>query len=86
MGNKRKRSSLHRFYLIEPKPNANADALADQLIALKNVEEVYVADGDYGFIVKVKFFDGNEPSDVINYLKGTINKFGVVNSYYQYRK
>lgn len=82
-----KRGRLHRFYLIEPKPNADADALAEKLISLKPVEEVFLADGDYGFIVKVRFIDGKEPTDVANYLKEKIAlRYGVVDSYYQYRK
>ncbi len=83
----KKKGVLHRFYLIEPKPNANADQLAEKLISLKPVEEVLLADGDYGFIVKVRFLDGKEPMDVVNYLKEKIAvKFGTVDSYYQYRK
>lgn len=83
----RKKGILHRFYLIEPKPNANADQLAEKLISLKSVEEVFLSDGDYGFIVKVRFLDGKEPSDVAHYIKGRIaSRFGTVDSYYQYRK
>lgn len=83
----RKRGSLHRFYLVEPKPNANADELAEKLIAMKPVEEVLLSDGDYGYLVKVRFINGKEPVDVVNYLKEKIAvKYGVVDSYYQYRK
>lgn len=83
----RKKGVLHRFYLVEPKLNANADELAEKLISLKPVEEVFLADGDYGFIVKVRFLDGKEPVDVVNYLREKIAvRFGTVDSYYQYRK
>ncbi len=83
----RKRGSLHRFYLIEPKPNVDAGKLAEKLVALKHVEEVFLSDGDYGFIVKVRFLDGKEPSCVANYLKTNLaGRFGTVDSYYKYRK
>lgn len=83
----RKKGVLHRFYLIEPKPNVNADELAEKLISLKPVEEVLVSDGDYGYLVKVRLIGGKEPVDVVNYLKEKMAvKYGVVDSYYQYRK
>ncbi len=83
----RKRGSLHRFYLVEPKPNVNADELAEKLISMKPVEEVLLSDGDYGYLVKVRFENGKEPVDVVNYLKEKIAvRYGVVDSYYQYRK
>ncbi len=83
----RKRGSLHRFYLVEPKPNVNADKLAEKLIALKQVEEVLLSDGDYGYLVKVRFTDGKEPVAVVNYLKDKVAaRYGVVDSYYEYRK
>ncbi len=83
----RKKGILHRFYLIEPRPNANADELAEKLISLKPVEEVFLSDGAYGFIVKVRFLNGKEPSDVVNYIRSRMaSRFGTVDSYYQYRK
>ena len=81
-----KRGKLHRFYLVEPKPNADADDLAEKLIALKPVEEVLLTDGDYGFIVKVRFTSGKEPKDVMDYINGNVSqRFGTVDSYYRYR-
>lgn len=53
-----KRCALNRFYLIEPKENLNLDKLADDLISMKPVEEVSIADGIYGLIVKVRFLSG----------------------------
>ena len=80
-----KKGKLHRFYLVEPKPNADADALAERLISLKPVEEVLLTDGAYGFIVKVRFTNGKEPRDVVDYIKEKISdRFGTVDSYYKY--
>lgn len=96
-GNNRKNSNngtvrrldkdFYKFYLIHPPENADADHVAEQLINIKNVEEVFVTDGDYGFIVKARFFDGKEPDDAYNYIfKKLGSNFGRVTSYYQYRK
>ena len=60
----KKKGKLHRFYLIEPNLHVDADKFAEGLIALKPVEEVLLSDGDYGFIVKVRLFDGKEPESV----------------------
>jgi DNA-binding Lrp family transcriptional regulator len=84
---RKRRGSLHRFYLVEPKPNADAGRIAEKLIALKQVEEVFLSDGDYGFIVKVRFIDGKEPPNVADYLKQNVaTRFGTADSYYKYRK
>lgn len=78
---------FYKFYFIHPPKNANADHLAEQLIEIKNVEEVFVTDGDYGFVVKARFFDGKEPDDAYNYLSRKLgSNFGRVTSYYQYKK
>ena len=83
----RKRGVLHRFYLIEPKENVDLDEVADGLISLKPVEEVLIADGSYGLVVKVRFQTGMEPSNVVDFITRKIgSRFGTLDSYYQYRK
>ncbi len=78
---------FYKFYFVQPPMNADADHLAEQLIDIKNVEEVFVTDGDYGFIVKTRFFEGKEPDDAYNYISKRLgSNFGKVTSYYQYRK
>ena len=82
-----RKGTLHKFYFIQPKENANADQLAEALINLKLVEEVFLTDGDYGFIVKARFFNGREPKDVTEYISRKIsNNYGKVVSYFQYSK
>ena len=86
LGN-RKRGVLHRFYLVEPKEDADLDRLADRLISLKAVEEVSIGDGLYGLLVKVRFLDGKEPSNVADFITRRIGtRYGTLDSYYQYRK
>ena len=84
---RRMEKRFYKFYLIHPPKDSNADHLAEQLIGIKNVEEVFVTDGDYGFVVKTRFFEGAEPDDAYNYISKRIgNNFGKVTSYYQYKK
>jgi hypothetical protein len=83
---KRSRSQA-RFYLIEPRPNVNANELADKLIGQKHVEEVILSEGAYGFIVKVRLLNGKAPAKVVSYLKNRVaTKVGTVNSQYRYVK
>lgn len=82
-----KKGVLHRSYLVEPKENADLDKLADGLISLKPVEEVLIADGHYGLLVKVRFIGGQEPSNVVEFISRKIgSRYGPMDSYYQYRK
>ena len=50
----KKRGILHKFYFIEPKENVDAEKLAERLISLKPVEEVFLTDGDVMGIRGVK--------------------------------
>ena len=79
------RTRLHKFYLIKPRENANIDELAERLISLKNVVEVLVTDGDYGFVVKAKFSTEKDTEEAEKYIHNNIDrKFGVVTSHYRY--
>ncbi len=83
----KKRAALHRFYFIEPRPNADAEKLALCLIELPNVQEVYITEGDCGYIVKARFMNEKEPKDIVRYISNNINqKFGKVTSFVQYTK
>ena len=82
-----RRNRLHRFFFIEPRSNANADELAESLIKLPTVQEVYLTDGDYGFVVKARFLQGREPHNMAKYIASHVSpKFGHITGYYQYRK
>ncbi len=84
---KRDGRKFYKFYLVNPKDNADPDTVAEKLIGFEDVEEVYVTDGDYGFIVKTRFRDGKEPTDVYNYIHNKIDsKYGEITSYYKYKK
>jgi len=77
----------NKFYFIKPKSNANPSVLAMRLMALSNVKEVLVTDGDYGFIVKTCFIDGKTPDNVERYLSNKVGaKYGKCVSYYEYKR
>lgn len=88
MNSKRTRkSALHRFYLISPKEDLDAGHFAERLLSLDPVEEVYITDGDIGYIVKAKFSKDEEPKDVTRYIERNVaHKYGKIVSYYQYKK
>ena len=84
---KRDGKRFYKFYLVNPKDNADPDTVAEKLISFDDVEEVYVTDGDYGFIVKTRFRDGKEPKNVFGYIHNKIDaKYGEITTYYKYRK
>ncbi len=83
----KKKAALHRFYFIEPRPNADAEKLAMSLVELPNVQEVYLTEGDCGYIVKARFHNEKEPKDLVRYIANNISsKFGKVTSFVQYSK
>ncbi|MCL4379141.1 MAG: hypothetical protein M1160_02955 [Candidatus Marsarchaeota archaeon] len=82
-----KRYSSHRFYLISPKESVDSTAFIEKMLSLKPVQEVFLTDGDYGYIVRAKFRKEGEPKDVVDYLAKRVDRrFGKVVSYYRYRK
>ncbi len=84
---KTKRYSLHRFYLISPKDGMDSTAFVERMLAIKQVQEVYITDGDFGYLVRAKFLKENEPKDAVDYIAKRVDRrFGKVVSYYRYRK
>ena len=82
-----RRGSLRKFYFIKPRPNANAEELAMGLIRLKLVEQVFLTEGDCGFIVKARFTKDKEPKEVVDYISRNIGtQYGKVVSHWEYRK
>lgn len=75
-----------KFYLIHPPENADANLIAKQLMCIKDVEEVFVTDGDYGFVVRAKC-DAHGQDDAFDYLSKKLSgNFEKATSYYQYKK
>lgn len=84
---KNRKYSSHRFYLISPRESMDSAAFIEKMLSLKSVQEVFLTDGDYGYLVKAKFSKDDEPKDVVDSLAKRVDrKFGKVISYYRYRK
>lgn len=76
-----------RFYMLEPRAGSDAKATARELMAFKEVQEVYVTEGSHGFIVKARGSDGREPEAVRSYIaRKTGSRFGEVTAHFEYRK
>ena len=87
MSGKIRKDSMHKFYFIKPKPNANAEELALRLVELKHVDGVFLTEGEYGFIVKARVsgIDGSE--NVADYISKNVgSRYGEVTSHFEYRK
>ena len=87
-GNKSARKgTMHRFYLIPPKEDTDAGRFAERLLSLGPVEEVYITDGDYGYIVRAHESEQDDHKDVRKCIKKQVDKkYSVVVSYYKYKK
>ena len=77
-----KRGLLHKLYFLAPKQNADCDLLAEKLINLKLVEEVFLTGNDFGFVVRARFFSGKEPKNIKTYISRKISsRYGKIVSY-----
>ncbi len=80
-------SSSCRFYMLEPREGSNACATARELMAFKEVEEVYVTEGSHGFIVKAKDGNGKEPGTLRSYIvRKTGSRFSHAAAHFSYKK
>ena len=56
-----KKGKLHRIFFVEPKKNVVMDELAERLIALNFIQEVFLEDNRNGYEAKIRFFPDREP-------------------------
>lgn len=79
------RQDRHVFYFVRPLPNQDAKSLPNRLMGLEGVEEVYVTEGKYGYIVRASVGDR---ADSIANLMGADPRNGVETalSHYSFRK
>jgi hypothetical protein len=74
-----KKGKMHRIYFCSPKENTNLDTLADRLIGLRLVEEVFLMDIDDGYVAQVRFTENKEPEKPDAYIAKNVGKsFGAV--------
>jgi DNA-binding Lrp family transcriptional regulator len=75
------------FVFIDPKENVDSNEVAEKLIAIENVEEVFVTEGDYGYLVKVRLDDEADDKKFVDYMKRNVSqRLGAVTSYYSIKR
>ncbi len=70
---------FYKMYLSGARREVNLDELANRVIRLKNVAEVFIttASADDAILLKTRFKDGMEPQNVVTYIGNRIGtKFG----------
>ena len=79
--------TFHKFFILRPKDGVEIAKVANELLALNDVLEVYVTEGSAGFMVKARFDGEREPEQVAEYIKNNIdNRYGTLVSYLNYRR
>jgi hypothetical protein len=75
----KKRGRLHKLFFADPKPNGVIEKLADRLIELRLVQEVFLEDHNSGYMAKIRFLEEEEPEKPEVYIARHISKdFGTV--------
>ena len=79
--------TFHKFFILRPKEGVEIAKVANELLALNDVLEVYVTEGNAGFMVKARFDGEREPEQVASYIKANIdNRYGTLVSYLNYKR
>jgi hypothetical protein len=79
--------TFHKFFILRPKDGVEIEKVTNELLALNDVLEVYVTEGNAGFMVKARFDGEREPEQVANYIKANIdNRYGTLVSYLNYKR
>ncbi len=79
--------TFHKFFLIKPKEGMELEDLANGLVALPDVLEVYATEGTIGFMVKARFDGEREPEEVAQYIRKNISKdYGTLVSYINFKR
>ena len=64
---------------IKPKPSVSPEDLAEKLISLKDIEEVFLSEERSGYLLKTKFYDQIDHGDAIRYIQKEIGSgFGTL--------
>ncbi|MCL4383212.1 MAG: hypothetical protein M1168_02600 [Candidatus Marsarchaeota archaeon] len=75
------------FFFIKPQENSNAIETAQKLLSVDNIEEVFIVDGDYGFIAKSNCIDNNTSKAIGQFVsKNSNTNFHKLSSYYKIKK
>ena len=83
----RKDSGTYRFYMLDPREGSDISSIAGRLMAFKEVEEVYVTEGDHGFIVKARLGAKGLSKGIHSYISKAVDRrFGQATSCLLYKK
>ncbi|MDE1856796.1 MAG: hypothetical protein KGH98_01790 [Candidatus Micrarchaeota archaeon] len=83
----RLRGSDHRFFLIRPSAGSDIGKMAERLMGFECVQEVYVTDGEFGYLVKARPNADGKADKAEDYIRRRLDKrFGTVTCHYQCRK
>ena len=80
-----KRNDIYRFFLVKPNMSKDPKRMMQRLMKLKQVEEVHMTDGEFGFIIKARadYSNGDETRAQI---RGLNSRFCEAVSYYNLSK
>jgi hypothetical protein len=81
------RRSNCRFYFVRPAENGDARSVASKLASLDGIQEVYMTEGKYGFVVKAVEAKSQDPLRLASYMKTSLKgKVDMALSHYRCRK
>ncbi len=84
---KRNGKTFHNFLILRPNDGVDISRCAADLLGLNDVLEVYVTEGDAGFMVKARFDGEKGPEEVARYIKANVdNRYGTLVSYLNYKR
>ncbi len=83
----KKTVKLHRFFFVRPKDSVDADIVAEELANFDSVDEVFMTEGEYGFLVKTKLCSFEEQKGLAKRIsESSSEKCSMATSHYHYRK
>lgn len=80
-----KKNNIYRFFLVKPNGSQDPKRTMQRLMKLKQVEEVHMTDGEFGFIIKARV-DYSKGDETKVQICGLNSRFCEVVSYYSIRK
>ncbi len=79
-----KHFTTNEFFFIKPYENNNALQIAQELLTLDNIEEVFIVDGAYGFIARTKLIDDKLSEEIEEFIAKN-NKINFHKSHIYYK-
>lgn len=64
---------LHKLHFVNPKASASMDRLAERIVSLRHIQEMFLEGSENGYVAKVRFFPGCEPRNICMYVSSKIS-------------